>query len=200
MKYKKILAIDPSGSFEEGNGTTGWVLMNYNEHLVTTGQLTAKDYNTAEEYWNAHLQLIDYNYQKHGDDLIVVIEDYRLYRDKAVSQSNSQMETCRLLGVIQWYCWRNNINITKQLATDVKVRWSDDLLLREHILRKDGLSWIHTESGFNLSSNHIRDAFRHATHYAVCRNLVENKFRGRNTTIKPKGYFMTGGNNGFSNY
>ena len=109
MKYKRILAIDPSGSYAEGKGTTGWVLMNDDEYLATTGTIAATDYSCAEEYWNAHLQLIDFNYQKHGDDMIVVIEDYRLYRDRALNQSNSLMETCRLLGLIQWYCWRNQI-------------------------------------------------------------------------------------------
>lgn len=200
MKYKRILAIDPSGSYAEGKGTTGWVLMNDDEYLATTGTIAATDYSCAEEYWNAHLQLIDFNYQKHGDDMIVVIEDYRLYRDRALNQSNSLMETCRLLGLIQWYCWRNQIPITTQLAADVKTRWSDELLIREHILYKDGNYFYHTDSGFNLTTPHIRDAFRHATHYTVCRNQAENKFRGRNTTISPKGYWIQGGKHEFSNY
>ena len=168
--YKYIFAIDPSGSFKEGKGTTGWVLMNYKEHLLERGYIPATDYTCPEEYWNAHLDLIRKYHRRYGNDLIIVIEDYVLYRDKSASQTNSQMETCRLLGVMLWKCWQLKQPYSLQLASSVKQRWSDELLLREGIIYKNGHNIIHTQSGLSIGLIHTRDAFRHAQHYAVCRN------------------------------
>ena len=175
MKYKHILALDPSGNFNEGKGTTGWVLMNYKETLIARGSILAENYQCAEHYWDAHKELIEYNYDKYGDDLIVVVEDYVLYRDRSANQTNSKMETCRLLGVILWTCWYYKIPYSLQLAASVKHRWSDELLERERILYKHRGKYVHTESGLSMDVIHTRDAFRHAIHYAVCRNQTEKK-------------------------
>lgn len=170
MFYKYIFAFDPSGSFEEGKGTTGWALMDANENLLERGYITAEDYDCAEAYWQAHVDLI-YKYNKlYHRQLIIVMEDYVLYRDRSKNQTNSKMETCRLLGVLQFHCWRLDQPYTLQLAAAVKQRWSDDLLVREKILYKTGRTLIHTQSGLNLGLIHSRDAFRHALHYAVTRN------------------------------
>lgn len=174
MNYKHILALDPSGNFDEGKGTTGWVLMNYKEKLIASGAISARDFATQEEYWNEIIQLIKRNHLKFKEGLIVVVEDYVLYRDKAVSQTNSRMETSRLLGIIQYHCWVHNIACTFQLATTVKQRWSDELLLRERILYKDRDGLHHTETGYYMNIPHILDAFRHATHYCLCRNQEKN--------------------------
>ena len=177
MKYKHILALDPSGNFKEGKGTTGWVLMNYKETLVARGTLSASNYKCAEQYWDAHKELIEYNYDKYGDGLIVVIEDYVLYRDRSSSQTNSQMETCRLIGLLLWTCWYLKIPYSLQLASAVKQRWSDELLEREGIFCKQRGKYIHIESGLSMDIVHTRDAFRHAIHYVVCRNKEEKKIR-----------------------
>lgn len=168
--YKYIFALDPSGSFREGKGTTGWVLMDYKERLLERGYIKAEDYHCAEEYWDAHLDLVKKYNRLYGNDLIVVMEDYVLYRDRSANQTNSQMETCRLLGVIQWLCWRLRQRYCLQLAASVKQRWSDELLLREGIIYKSGRNLIHAQSGLSVGLIHTRDAFRHAQHYAVCKN------------------------------
>lgn len=168
--YKYILAFDPSGSFREGKGTTGWVFMDSDENLLERGYIPARDYKCPEEYWNAHLDVIHKYYNRHRGDLIVVIEDYVLYRDRSDTQTNSQMETCRLIGVLLWDCWRLTQPYSLQLAATVKNRWSDELLIREGILRREGRDLIHVKSGLSLGLIHSRDAFRHALHYAVCRN------------------------------
>ena len=168
--YKYILAFDPSGSFNEGKGTTGWVLMNFKEELLERGYTPASDYKCPEEYWNGVLSVLYKYHKRYRDDLIVVIEDYVLYRDRSDSQTNSQMETCRLIGVLLWTCWKLKQPYSLQLAASVKNRWSDELLLREGIIHKEGRNLIHTQSGLSLGLIHTRDAFRHAQHYAVCRN------------------------------
>ena len=173
--YKYIFALDPSGNFEEGKGTTGWVLMDADENLIERGYISAKDYECTEAYWNAHLDLLRKYNKLYKNELIVVIEEYVLYRDRSKDQTNSKMETCRLLGLLQWNCWRHNMKYSMQLATSVKHRWSDELLLREGILRKEGKNLIHTQSDLSLGLIHTRDAFRHAIHYAICRNKKHEK-------------------------
>lgn len=179
MKYKHILALDPSGNYEEGKGTTGWVLIDHREHLVARSSLSAKNYQCAEHYWDAHKELIEYNYKLYGSSLIVVVEDYVLYRDRSANQTNSKMETCRLLGLILWTCWNYDIPYSLQLATSVKHRWSDSLLEREGIIHKERGRYIHTNSKLTLDLIHTRDAFRHAIHYAVCRNQEKKKIHNR---------------------
>lgn len=175
-KYKHILALDPSGNFDEGKGTTGWVLMNYKEKLIASGAISANDYRSKEEYYEAILELIDKNHIKYRTGgFILVMEEYVLYRDKAVTQTNSKMETCRLLGIIQQHCWRCDIDYTMQLASMVKHRWSDELLLREGIFYSDNRGIRHTESNYWMNTLHVRDAFRHAIHYCLCRNETPKK-------------------------
>lgn len=177
-KYKHILAIDPSGSFTEGKGTTGWVLMNSDEELLGVGYISAEEFCCKEEYWDAHIELIR-QIKKDFRDLIVVIEEYVLYRDRAQGQTNSKMETCRVIGVMQHYCWRELQDYSMQLAASVKNRWSDALLLREGILYRDEHNVLRHRNGIQMSLVHIRDAFRHAIHYAVCRNKPKPKLNNQ---------------------
>lgn len=190
VKYEYILAFDPSGNFTEGKGTTGWVLMNASEKLLDRGEINAKDYHCPEEYWNAHIDLIRKYHKRYGTQLIIVIEEYVLYRDRSLSQTNSKMETVRLLGVLQNFCWRIKQDYSMQLASSVKQRWSDELLLREQIFYKHRGQMIHTDSNIPINVSHTRDAFRHAIHYAVCRNKDEYH-RSYNTIqgVKRNGYY-----------
>ena len=188
-KYEYILAFDPSGNFKEGKGTTGWVLMNAKEKLVARGYISAEDYKCSEEYWNAIIDLIRYNHRKYGANLIVVIEDYILYRERSLNQTNSKMETSRLIGAMQYTCWKLKQDYTMQLAASVKDRWSDELLLREQIIYRDRNNLIHTESNLSLGLSHTRDAFRHAIHFAVCRNEDKPKRKNNNKGVKNNGYY-----------
>ncbi len=188
-KYEYILAFDPSGSFNEGKGTTGWVLMDAKERLVARGYISAEDYKCAEEYWNAHLDLIRFNHKKYGTNLIVVIEEYLLYKERSMNQINSKMETCRLIGVMQYICWKLKQDYSMQLASSVKNRWSDELLLREQILYRNRNNLIHTESNLSLGLGHTRDAFRHAIHFARCKNKERPKKKYNNKGVKRHGYF-----------
>lgn len=172
-KYKYVLAIDPSGNYKEGTGTTGWVLMNDKEKLIARGWISASDYKCREDYWNAHVELIKLNHDKYRRDLIVVMENYVLYRDRSSNQINSELETPRLLGVLQWFCWKLKQNYSLQLASSVKTRWADDLLFRERIIYRDRNVVRHTDSNLTLNSNHERDALRHALHFILTRNEDE---------------------------
>lgn len=173
MSYKYVLAIDPSGAFDEGQGKSGWVVIDTEENnrIIATGYLDAGRHICAQAYWDAHLSLIDKNFGFYGDQLIVVMEEYTLYAEKAQSQSNSKMETCRLLGVLQWYCWNKRIPYSMQAANLVVNRWNDTVLQHKRIIKEV------RKGSFVLYSNpecylnpHMKDAVRHAIHYSTFRN------------------------------
>lgn len=191
MKYKYILAIDPSGNYREGHGTTGWVLIDHNCNLITRGCIESKQYRCAEEYWDRHVELIQLYSMQYNEDLIVVIEEYRLYGQRAKNQTNSLMETPRLIGVMQWTCWDLKQSYSMQLASSVKNRWSDDILIQEGFLNRRSNYLVHTQSNMSMKSEHVRDAFRHAVHYAITRNEEHKK-----PVYKNKGAY----NNVRSNY
>lgn len=147
------MAFDPSGSYHEGKGTTGWCLM-YRGKIIKYGLLEAKAFKNAMQYYKAHLDLIQRMETCYPNNLIIVMEDYLLYAKRTSSQINSRMETCKLIGIIQYYCFSNNLQCTLQTAAMVKKRWSDEVLEHE---------------GFELpttyTERHARDAIRHAIHY-----------------------------------
>lgn len=166
-----ILAMDPSGAFIEGKGTTGYSVWAYNEgnyKLLNIGQIAATDYNTAPEYYSAHLELL---HQIKPDTL--VIEDYLLYAHKAKQQIGSKMETPKLIGVIEQECFKLNIGIVVQKAADVKTRWNDDILVYKGILEVQGNHY--NIGNIKSVSKHIRDSIRHGIHYIMKRRNAEWK-------------------------
>lgn len=174
MIYAFILAIDPSGNFQEGKGTTGWAVLEQSSMKITNaGNLYAKKYNTKELYWQAHLKLIETYHKKYKNKLIVVIEDYILYESKAQNQINSRMETSKLIGVIQHYCWQFNIPYVMQLANEVKKRWSDEILHYKKILVYSKTKEVLPNRKGVLIDRHCKDAIRHAVHFATFKNNLK---------------------------
>lgn len=166
---KMILAIDPSGNFDEGKGMTGWCLYDHDlGKVIKFGVIKATHYNTPEEYWIAHLNLID-GLQGYFYDLVV--EDYRLYANRANSQINSRFETPKLIGIIQCEAFQRHIPIYFQSASTVKTRWSDENLVRKGIIRQEGDSYF---LGSTCLVDHIRDAIRHAVHFGTFRKKDNN--------------------------
>lgn len=161
-----ILAIDPSGNFNEGKGTTGWCLYDtVTNKIAKFGAIKASQYKSSLEYWDAHIKLID---DMAGYALTVVIEDYLLYSNKAQSQIRSRFETPKLIGVLQYELYLRNISVVFQNASLVKTRWSDEILEHKGLIHKTGK--YYTISGIQLSE-HCRDAIRHAKHYATFRKV-----------------------------
>lgn len=154
-----VLSFDPSGNHgKEGMGTTGWALGDIrNEKPSEIGEIRAKDFDSPEAYWWAHLMLIE----KLGPDEIVM-EGYKLYNHKgqqAEKQANSELETPQLIGCIKLKCFLDDIPLAVQWASQVKTRWADKVLKAKEIL----------ESGNKFqgkqTSAHKRDAIRHWMHY-----------------------------------
>ena len=165
MNYEHVLAFDPSGSFEEGKGTTGYCLMDLKTgKILRAGVIHAKDFSTAPAYWNAHIQLIWEVSRKYPKQLLILAEDYILYKDKAESQTNSKMETCRLLGILEHYCWSEDLHFHTQTASQVVNRWNNDVLVFKKILYFEGKRPFLIASRKPVS-RHTLDAIRHAIHY-----------------------------------
>lgn len=155
----KHISFDPSGNWgKEGMGTTGVCLLdNGNRRLY---EIKATDYDSEESYWNAHKAFIEI-----VEPDFVTMEGYRLYNHKgsaAQMQSNSEMQTSQIIGFLKMVCWLRMIPYNIQFASEIKTRWSEDVLVRLGILEKKGRSYY-----FNgeLTSTHKRDSLKHSLHW-----------------------------------
>jgi len=158
--YKYILALDPSGSFYEGKGTTGWCLFNADlNKIVYCGSIYAKQYSTMESYWQSVLNLLE---QFYSSDTILVCEDYLLYANKLQDQINSRMETPKLIGCIQLYCYQHNFPYYMQTASEVKKRWANKILEHKGYLIASKRGQLNEIDSINwdarLWKNHDREA------------------------------------------
>lgn len=151
-----VLAMDISGNFKEGKGTTGICYLEDGQP-IKLDELKASDYDSDVEYWDAHVSLIQFDWPDH-----LVIEGYKLYNHKgknASMQANSELETPQLKGVIKHACYMLNIPCHVQFASEVKTRWSDKVL--------QATGYLDSNNKFKgqATNNHKRDALRHAIHF-----------------------------------
>jgi hypothetical protein len=168
--YKYVLALDPSGNYNEGKGTTGMCL--FDTSLMKTTFITdlrAKDFNCIEGYWNGIIQLVLKFYTKARGNLCLIIEDYLLYSNRIDSQINSRLETPKLIGALQYTCYIKHIYYTLQLASEVKLRWEDSILKHKGYIEKRGKLYYLPQTN-RILNVHCRDALRHAVHYATFKN------------------------------
>ena len=182
-----ILAIDPSGNFNEGKGISGWVLMEEtNGKIIKFGAIDASTSIDMEEHWDKHIDLI-MNMDKEYEDIVVVIEDYMLQASKAMSQTNSRMETPKLIGVVQYFCWIKDIKLVMQTPVSVKRRWKDFLLSKKGYMEMEtrtsraGISYAYCSiNGFRVNG-HVIDALRHAVHYYTFQSKKEDDYELQDT-------------------
>lgn len=83
----------------------------------------------------------------------VVVEDYRVYKNKAQSHTHSDLFTSRLIGAIETWTHINKIPLVKQMASQAKKFMTDSKL-------KAWGFWI-------IGKRHSRDAIRHAATYIL---------------------------------
>lgn len=159
---KTILAIDPSGNFTEGKGKTGFALLFMDGgkgHQFKFGTIKAENYETRVDYWYDIGILIAVE-KPHT----LIVEDYRLYNTAATGaavQSFSQMETPRLLGIIEQTAQMNSIPIVFQMAASTKP-YTDDKLEKLGLLKKEKNRWWFEGTAVN---DHERSALRHLLRY-----------------------------------
>lgn len=156
----KVLAIDVSGNFKEGKGTSGLCYMDRGE-IISLAELKASNFDVAEAYWDKHTEAIEV-----ADPDVLVIEGYRLYNHrgmKASSQANSELETPQLIGALKLYCHKHNIPVVIQYAHEVKSRWSEKVLVAKGYLEAKNGNRYHFKG--EPTNDHKRDALKHALHY-----------------------------------
>lgn len=160
----KLLALDPSGNHgKEGMGTTGIAIM-VDGVVKELTELKASDFESEVEYWAAHEDYIQQEWPDH-----VRFEGYKLYNHKGMSastQANSELQTPQLIGVLKLVCHRFNIPYSFKFASDVKTRWSENVLVHLGILEhqvKGNKNYYYWNG--KLTSTHQRDSLKHALHY-----------------------------------
>ena len=183
LKHYYVLAFDPSGEFTKGKGTTGWCVMN----CVTTkveqvDTISARDYKTKYEYWDAHVQLIRRFLKQYGSNLAISVEDYILYKQRAEAQINSNFETVRLIGILEYFCYNNAVDIHLRNAVAAKTRWTNEILEHKNIIQPCLGGYICEGVTDHLLATHELDAIRHAAHYAAFENLTEETMYARART------------------
>lgn len=161
-----ILVFDPSGNWseKEGKGTTGWALLGGDGELVDFGDIKASDYDSIEEYWAAHCDLM---YNKIRSAVYVhkiVCESYKLQPAKAKQQSWSSLETPQLIGALRMYNY-NEVTLRHEFVfqdPSIKARFSDEILVSSGIAEKRGKMYY---INGKLTNDHMRDAIRHGLYY-----------------------------------
>lgn len=145
----KFIAVDPSGNFKEGKGTTGWAVFEDGE-LKEFGEVKASNYSTQLDYWNDIIGILT----KYST---VVCESYRLQPSKSMAQSWSALETPQLIGVIRY----TNKNVIFQDPV-IKKRFTDEILVSKGIVEKENkLYKVHGR----ITNDHMRDAIRHGLYH-----------------------------------
>ena len=176
----KIIAFDPSGSFKYGSGTSGWCIMeDTNFEIIKLGNIKAKDYETKELYFKAHIDLLEKEKLS-----VLVIENFILYKGTASSMVNKELETSELIGYIVGKATELNMKVYRQNSQEIKtVLKKSNIILnilnhsKEQIVfkktKKDRQQWYYQEKRI---SNHIIDAIRHAVLYSnkIQRGMLKN--------------------------
>ena len=93
-----------------------------------------------------------------------------LYKSKAEAQTNSKMETPKLIGVIEFYCTKHAIPYILQPAHEVKNRWNNVILMYKKYIKKEGRNFYAGLLYQKKVDKHAIDAIRHAVHYATFKN------------------------------
>lgn len=162
--YKYIMSIDPGG-----DGCSGFCFVDNEFKKIDLSEIRRNNYNTDEEYWKMHIDRIrKYNIACKGR-LIVVIEDFLFNPKRANQFAGSRMETSKLIGIIQLYCFISKIPIQLVKPLDHLSRFKDDVLCKLGIIVKTSRGFDTTD-GITLS-NHTKDALRIAVFY----NKIYNK-------------------------
>lgn len=159
---KKILSIDPSGNFHEGKGKTGFVLLklDVDGNDIKFGTIKAENYKLRVDYWFDIASLIALEKPD-----VLIVEDYRLYNTAstgAAVQSFSQLETPRLLGIIESVAYENRIEEIVWQMANATTAYSDDKMLKLGLLTKEKGRYLYKGTKVN---DHERSALRHLLRY-----------------------------------
>jgi len=121
------LALDPGK-------TTGWATFAEDGSGITMGQYNAE-------------QLI--NFMDETTAKIIITEDYRLFPWKLKEQAWSKLDTVRLIGMIQYWCYKTQRT----------------LILQDPNIKSIGYMWAGIPKAGAHKNSHERDAYVHGVYY-----------------------------------
>lgn len=174
-----ILAMDPSGSYKYGSGTTGWCMVSTMTHqILEVDNIKAKKYKTKEEYIQAHNEILDF-----VKPSVLVIENFILYQGTAANLYNQELETSELIGYICGKAKERGIEVVRQNAQLIKTAlYRPNILLNVVNQKQEQLVWKKTKKDIQQwffkgerISNHMVDSIRHAFYYITREEQKENK-------------------------
>lgn len=136
---KLLLGVDPGK-------TTGWALFE-NGLPVTWGQAKGVEAFDIE---------LDDIVQAYGPPNIVIVEDFALFRGKALQQSGSKMEASQVIGVMASFARRHKAELVKQPSNILPI----------------AQKWSKMNMPSNHSTSHWVSAYNHAWYYLVRNEMV----------------------------
>jgi len=158
------IAVDPSGSFNEGKGHTGIAFMKDDDfNTLCTISINAKKYNERHLYWKAIINTII---------KIAVIGESTVIIESFVNRQNGftlgkMSETPLLIGALVWELEELGINYVFQTPGQAKPRFKDELLPKYiPVMSKKNINdkEYYYLNG-KLVNDHVRDSLKHLVYY-----------------------------------
>lgn len=120
----KYLALDPGES-------SGWAAFDEDGNLIL--------YDTCYSRESVYNLLDD----KHPR--VIIMEDFKLYPNKAKEQSWSSFETVRLIGAVEHWAWQNNVEVILQPANikSVAYLWAGISPPKQHSMTHETDAYVH---------------------------------------------------------
>jgi hypothetical protein len=125
----RIISIDPGG-------TTGYVVAQVDNEVIDL-----LEYGQLQEFYG-----LDRIFQTYKPD-ICIVEDFRLFTQKALSLSGQRLPAPQVIGVVRYLCYVHDIKLVYQ--TPAEKEWAT----------KDKLS------PYRVKGTHAKDALRHLLYY-----------------------------------
>ena len=112
------------------------------------------------------------NIFKNPQPMATLLAKYKFDPRRALAQAHSEMETPKLIGILQLYLTQHKIPYVMQRPSEVKNRWTDSILVWKKYLQQRGHNYILPRTN-KVINRHEKDAVRHAVHYSTFKNKEE---------------------------
>lgn len=156
----KIIAIDPSGSYNEGKGKTGVAFNDTANNHISVLSIEAKAFPNRHGYWEHILNCVLGTCPD-----VVVIESFVIRNNGFLI--GKMPETPMFIGMLVWELEKAGIPYVFQSPSQAKTRFKDDYLGRyidNYEVKKTAKGSLYYLNG-KLTNDHIRDAIKHLMYY-----------------------------------
>lgn len=137
---ERYLSLDPGLS-------TGYATFDSNGDLITFGTLKggSEDLYPFLNRLNAHIRLAEALTDETTGHLDVIIEDYKLYPWKAMSQVWDSLETVRLIGAVQFWADLHEfpVHLQEPNVKGIAYKWAGISVPKNHALSHETDAFVH---------------------------------------------------------